>query len=100
MAFDTFLKIEGVEGESTDHKHRGEIEVLSYTWNVSQPATVSASSHGSLSAERADWGAFSVVKALDKASPILTIACASGQHFPSARLEICRAGDEKQPYME
>lgn len=100
MAFDAFLKIEGIEGESTDGKHKGEIEILSYSWGISQPATVAASTHGSLTAERANFGPFTIVKALDKASPKLSIACASGEHYPSARLEICRAGGDKEPYME
>ena len=30
MAFDSFLKIDGIQGESTDSKHQGWIEVLSY----------------------------------------------------------------------
>ncbi len=100
MAVDMFLKIEGLPGESTDERHKDEIEVLSYSWSVHQPRTVSASSHGSLTAERAEFNDFVVVKALDKASPKLALACANGEHFPAIRMEICRAGGDKQPYME
>jgi type VI secretion system secreted protein Hcp len=100
MAFDAFLKINGVPGESSDDLHKEWIEVLSYSLGVDQPKTASASSHGSLSAERANFHDFHVVKALDKASPKLFVACASGQHFPDATLEICRAGGDKQPFME
>ena len=100
MAFDAFLKIDGVPGESTDAKHSEWIEVLAYNWGVDQPETRSASSHGSLSAERANFHDFVVTKALDKASPKLAQACASGEHYPAATLEICRAGGDKQPYME
>lgn len=100
MPFDAFLKISGVPGESTDDKHKEWIEVLSYHWGIDQPTTQSASSHGSLSAERANFNPFMVVKALDKASPKLALACASGEHFPDATLELCRAGGDKQPYME
>ena len=35
MAFDAFLKIEGIDGESTDKTHPGEIEVTSFSWGVS-----------------------------------------------------------------
>lgn len=100
MAFDAFLKINGVPGESSDDKHKEWIEVLSYSFGVDQPKTSSASSHGSLSAERANFHDFHVVKALDKSSPKLFVACASGEHFPDATLEICRAGGDKQPFME
>src|SRR5262245_874401 len=100
MAFDAFMKIDGVEGESSDDKHKGQIEVLSYSLGVDQPNTTSASSHGSLSAERANFHPFTVVKAIDKASAKLALGCASGEHFPKATLEICRAGGDKQPYME
>jgi type VI secretion system secreted protein Hcp len=100
MPFDAFLKIEGVPGESTDDKHKEWVEVLSYNWGVDQPQTMSASSHGSLSAERANFHPFTVVKAIDKASAKLALGCASGEHFPKATFEICRAGGDKQPYME
>ena len=38
MAFDAFLKIEGIEGESTDKAHPGEIEISSFSWGVSNTA--------------------------------------------------------------
>ncbi|MEW6730064.1 MAG: type VI secretion system tube protein Hcp [Acidobacteriota bacterium] len=100
MAIDTFLKIEGIDGESTDEKHKKEIEVLSFSWSVSQPTSASPSTAGSLSAERAQFGDLVIVKAIDKASPKLMEACCSGEHLKSARLEMCRAGGDKEPYME
>ena len=100
MAVDMFLKVDSVDGESTDDKHPGEIEVLSYSWGVSQQKSGSASSHGSHTAGRADFNDFSIVKAIDKASPKLMLACADGTHLKSIRLELCRAGGDKQPYME
>ena len=100
MPFDAFLKINGVPGESSDAKHKDQIEILSYSWGVDQPQTNSASSHGSLSAERANFHPFVVVKAIDKASPKLAVGCAGGDHYTEAILEICRAGGDKQPYME
>ncbi|EBR8672703.1 type VI secretion system tube protein Hcp, partial [Salmonella enterica subsp. enterica serovar Heidelberg str. CFSAN001902] len=30
MAYDIFLKIDGIDGESMDDKHKNEIEVLSW----------------------------------------------------------------------
>jgi type VI secretion system secreted protein Hcp len=100
MPFDAFLKIDGISGESTDAKHTDQIEVLSYGQGIEQPQSGTASSHGSLSAERANFHPFVVVKGLDKASPKLALGCADGTHYTTATLEICRAGGDKQPYME
>jgi type VI secretion system secreted protein Hcp len=100
MPFDAFMKIENVPGESGDDKHQEWIEVLSYSCGIDQPRSQSASSHGSLSAERAEFAPLVFIKALDKASPKLALACASGEPLPMATLEICRAGGDKQPYME
>ena len=100
MAFDAFIKIEGIPGESTDDAHADWIEVLSYSCGVSQPASGSASSGGGASAERADFQDFSIVKALDKASPKLALACADGTHIGEIILELCRAGGDKVKYME
>ena len=40
MAFDAFLKIDGIDGESTDKTHPGEIEISSFSWGVSNPSSV------------------------------------------------------------
>lgn len=100
MAFDAFLKIEGIPGESTDDRHKDWIEVVSYNFSVTQRPSGSASSSGGASAERASFSDFCVVKALDKASPKLFEACATGRHIPSVTLELCRAGGDKLKYME
>lgn len=100
MPFDAFLKIDGVEGESTDSKHKNEIEVLSFHWGVTQAVTGTVSSAGTFSGQRADLSHLACVKQFDKASPKLAQACAAGDHFKSAVLTLCRAGGDKQPYME
>jgi type VI secretion system secreted protein Hcp len=100
MPFDAFIKIDGVDGESSDAKHKGEIEVLSYHWGVSQAITGTVSSTGTFSGQRADMTALSIVKQLDKSSPKLAQACAAGEHMKSAVLTISRAGGDKQPYMK
>ena len=100
MAFDAFLKIDGIPGESTDDAHKDWIEVLSYNTGISQTASGSASSGGGASAERADFQDFSIVKTLDKASPKVAVACADGSHIKEVKLELCRAGGDKLKYME
>jgi type VI secretion system secreted protein Hcp len=98
--FDAFLKIDGIEGESSDSKHKNEIEVLSFHWGVSQAVTGTTSSTGTFTGQRADLAPLTIVKQFDKASPKAAQACAAGEHQKSAVLTLCRAGGDKQPYME
>jgi type VI secretion system secreted protein Hcp len=100
MAFDAFLKIDGIPGESTDDKHNDWIEVLSYGVGIQQPASAAAGSSGGATAERANFQDFSITKALDKASPKLALACADGTHIKQITLELCRAGGDKVKYMD
>jgi len=39
MAVDMFLKIDDIEGESVDDVHAGEIDILSWSWGMSQSGT-------------------------------------------------------------
>jgi type VI secretion system secreted protein Hcp len=100
MAFDAFLKIDGVPGESSDDKHKDWIEILSYSMGITQPTSGSASTSGGATSERAHFQDFSIVKALDKASPKIALACAGGDHIKSVIVELCRAGGDKVKYME
>jgi type VI secretion system secreted protein Hcp len=100
MAFDSFIKIDGIEGESTDDKHAGWIEMISFNTGLNQKTSATASSAGGGSSERADFQDFSFTKQLDKASPKLALACADGTHVDSIIVEICRAGTEKVKFME
>ncbi len=100
MAFDAFLKIDGVPGESTDDKHKDWIEILSFHWGVSQPSSGGRSTGGAASAERCNHTDFSFVHTLDKASPKLFLQCCNGKHIKEITLELCRATGDKQKYME
>jgi len=100
MAFDAFIKIDGIPGESSDDKHKDWIEILSYSMGITQPTSGSASTSGGATSERAHFQDFSIVKALDKASPKIAQACAGGQHIKEVKVELCRAGGDKVKYME
>jgi type VI secretion system secreted protein Hcp len=100
MAFDCFLKIETIPGESADDKHKDWIEVLSYSTGISQSSSGSSSTAGARSSGRADFSDFSVVHVLDKASPKLALACAKGEHIKTVTLTLNRATGSKEPYME
>ena len=92
VAIDYFLKLDGIPGESADAKHKGEIDVLAFSWGVSQ--TGSSAPGGGGGAGRALFEDLLVVARTSKASPKLWQACASGQHVKTAVL-VCRRGTGK-----
>ena len=99
MAFDAFLKIEGIDGESTDDKHQKWIEILSYSHGVSQPVS-GVSATGGRTGGRADFADFSITKTVDNATPDLNIYCAKGTHIPKVELELCLATGDKHNFLK
>ena len=97
MAVDVFLKLGDIKGESTDAKHAGEIEVLSWSWGVSQPGT--AASGGGGGAGKASFSDLNFTHNVDRASPLLMKACATGQHVKEATLVSRKAGKGQQEYL-
>lgn len=100
MAFDAFMKIANVPGESTDGKHTEWIEIMSFSHGMSQPASAQTSRQGGITTGRVDMQDFSVVKALDKASAKLALACCKGDHFATVQVELCKNTGKKEKYME
>src|SRR5689334_13062976 len=85
--FDAFLKIEGIDGESQDSKHKGEIQLESFSWSEHQTGTHAAGGGGG--AGKVAMQDFHITKKIDKASPKLMLACADGEHLKKATL-VCR----------
>ena len=98
MATDIFCQIDGIKGESTDKDHKDWIELLSFSWGMSQPVSA-ASATGGRGAERVDISDFSVMKTSDASSPHLMQACCDGRHINKVVIKLCQAGGEKHPYM-
>jgi type VI secretion system secreted protein Hcp len=95
---DYFLKIDGIQGESNDSKHKNEIEIESFTWGEHQTGTAS---HGSgLGAGRVQMQDFHFVMRINKSSPKLMLMCATGEHIKSAILTCRKAGKEQQEYLK
>ena len=90
MPADAFLKIDGVQGESTDAKHKGEIEVLAWSWGEAQPPRSGGGSGGG--AGKVQMQDFRFIAATSAASPPLLLACASGKHVKEAVLSCRRPG--------
>jgi type VI secretion system secreted protein Hcp len=96
---DVFLKIEGVDGESTDSKHKGEIEVLSYSWGASNPVSLGSGS-GGLGAGRVSFTEMTFMVNFGKQSPKLFAACAGGDHFKKATITHRKSGKEQQEFLK
>ena len=84
MAADYFLRIDGIPGESTDAKHKGEIDVESFAWGETQPAPPASGSGGG--AGKVAMQPLRFTARTSSASPMLLLACAMGQHIKSAVL--------------
>jgi type VI secretion system secreted protein Hcp len=95
-AFDYFLRVDGIQGESADAKHKGEIDVLSWSWGETQ-ATGSPSSAGG--AGKVELSDLTVVTHVSKASPHLLLACATGKHIKSAVLTGRKAGKGQAEFL-
>ena len=87
---DILLKVEGIDGESTDAQYKGWIDAQGYSMGASQ--TGAASHVGGAGAGRVTLTDLSVTKPIDGSSPKLFVACASGQHFPAVTVAIRRRG--------
>ena len=96
-AVDLFLKIDGIQGESKDAKHANEIDVDAFSWGETN--VVSHAGGGGGGAGKVAMQDFHFTKRLDKASPVLFLACASGKHFPKAVLSARKAGQGQQDYL-
>ncbi len=96
MAVDMFLKISEIPGESPDSKHKDEIDILSFSWGVSNFSSDAAGGAGS---GKSDFQDFSFALPVSKASPKLFLACASGQHLAEATLSVRKAGSFEGDYL-
>jgi type VI secretion system secreted protein Hcp len=89
-AFDYFLQIDGIAGESANAKHKGAIDVLSWSWGESNTGTHASGGGGG--AGKVVFQDLHVTTPVSKASPALFLACATGQHFKQAKLSAQRGG--------
>ncbi len=97
-AVDYFLKLDGIEGESQDHKHKGSIEIESWSWGETQAGGHAYGGGGG--AGKVSMQDFHFVMRVNKASPKLMLACASGEHIKKATLICRKAGKEQQEFLK
>ncbi len=92
MAVDMFLKVDGITGESVDKTHKGEIDVLAWSWGVSNSGSTHSGSGGG--SGKANVQDFSFTKYVDKATPTLMLFSCNGKHIKEATLTVRKAGGD------
>ncbi len=99
MSESWYLKIDGIEGESSASGHKGEIDISAWSWGVS---ATGQNQQGGGGAGKAEFQDFHFVTAISKASPALFLACATGTHIKTASLSGVRgAGKVKAtPFLQ
>ena len=98
MAFDAFLKIDGIKGESTDKGHPGEIDIESFSWGVTAPNSVGSAGGGG-GVGKVVFSDLTIVKLVDTASPALFKTAASGNFLPAVQLTCRKAGGTQQEFL-
>jgi type VI secretion system secreted protein Hcp len=98
MAVDMFIKIGDIDGESKDKKHAKTIDVLAWSWGMSN----SGSAHvgGGAGAGKVNVQDLSFTKYTDSATPKLMLACCNGKHYDSALLTVRKAGEKPVEYIK
>jgi type VI secretion system secreted protein Hcp len=91
-----FLKVAGVTGESGDADHKGEIEVLSWSWGMQASVDV-ATGHA---AGRASISDLQIVKRVDLSTPTLMSALRNNKPFSQVTLTVRKAGEQPLTYFK
>ena len=99
MAFDAYLKMDKVEGESLRKGYEKAVEIISFRWGASN--SVSHSAVGGQSAGRATAQSLTITKAFDKASPLFLKLLTTGKTTPKAELHCLKGtGSQQEPYLK
>ena len=98
MAMDMFIKIDSLAGESKDSTHKGEIDVLAWSWGASN----SGSAHvgGGAGAGKVNVQDLSFTKYIDKSTPDLLLTTCNGKHWDQAVLVVRKAGETPLEYLK
>lgn len=98
MAVDYFLKIDGIEGESQDEKHKNEIQLMSWSWGASNVSSVSGT--GGSGAGKADLSDFSCMVYFDKSTPKFFKSICKGTHIAKGTMSAVKSGADGKPYLK
>lgn len=89
MSSAIFLKIDGIDGESTDSKHQKWIELEHINFGVANHARIADSGKRKITMATADFRTIDCLKTMDSSSIKLLSAVAQGTTIKAIKLEIC-----------
>lgn len=97
MAVDMFIKIGDITGESVDKTHAGKIDVLAWSWGMSNSGTTHVGGGGG--SGKVNVQDVSFTKYIDSSSNALMKACCEGKHYDDATLIVRKAGGSPVEYV-
>jgi type VI secretion system secreted protein Hcp len=97
MAIDSFLKLGTLKGESVVKGFEDQIQLLSWSWAMSQTGTTHVGQGGG--AGKVNVSDLSFVHHVDAASPALIQSCCKGSHFDTGTLTMNKAGGAVLAYV-
>jgi type VI secretion system secreted protein Hcp len=98
MAVDMFLKLDGIKGESKDHKHKDTIHIESFSWGMSQTGAHGVGGGGG--AGKVSVHDISITKFVDKSSATLMLNCCDGKHIKDGLITVRKAGEKPVEYLK
>lgn len=96
MASDYLLELDGIKGESRDDKHKDTLEIESFSWGANNAGAMGAGGGGG--AGKVSFQDIHFTTRVNKASPLLMLACATGQHIKKAVLHVRKQGGAQETY--
>lgn len=96
MAVDFFLNIKDIKGESMVEGHKDEIQLLSWSWGAHNSGSMAEGGGGGTG--KVTMADFSFTMHVNKGSPQLIKACATGKHIDDALLCCRKSGGDAKPY--
>lgn len=91
-----FLKMQGVTGEAGDSEHKGEIDVVSWSWGLQASTSVAPGQAGG----KATISELRIVKRVDQSSPTLMSFLRGHKLIPQALLTVRKAGKTPLEYFK
>ena len=98
MAFDAFLKLDGIDGESADSKHKNEIDLMSFSGGHSNTGSSALGGGGGSGVVHFQDYQFTIRH--QKCSPKLMLACATGDHIKSAIITCRKQGGTQIEFLQ
>lgn len=100
MAFDMYMELKGIDGETSDDKMKKQkaMDVLAWNWGISQSGSMHLGGGGG--SGKAHFQDISFTKWVDRATPILMLHCGTGKHITEGKLTVRKAGDDPMVYLE